>query len=312
MTRRHTAGPTSFVHLNQMHSLFMIGLLFSTSACALNGSAVDIDTGSTEQDISGWAAGAWGTTTDLVGLDTGWSISNSTCVLSAVLGNLCEGGYWQFGTDMESTAALGIDSNDHWRLFGHGGAYTNQVNARAWANNQVEAGTVCFPYQPSASAMWKTQPPQYGVAPPVKLADLATNRRCFLQAIYSGEANFMDYADSMRVRKITATDSTHSTTGWYVEGTLTSDEYTWVPSSATGTCIDFPSIAGDWGGSFGGATYTMTSGSGIKMCGLQGVYGAYNVNSWTDGVALNSPSAQNGNWTMTVSANKFADAECIQ
>ena len=76
--------------------------------------------------------------------------------------------------------------------------------------------------------------------------------------------------------------------------------------------IDFPSISAEWGGAFGGAPNTMTTGGGVKMCGLTGIYGAFNVNSYSNGVSLNAPSTQNGNWTMTISANKFASADCVQ
>ena len=76
--------------------------------------------------------------------------------------------------------------------------------------------------------------------------------------------------------------------------------------------MDFPPITGEWFGAFGGATNTMTTGGGIKMCGLTGIFGAFTTNSFSNGVVLNAPSAQSGNWTMTVSSGKFAEATCIQ
>jgi hypothetical protein len=48
------------------------------------------------------------------------------------------------------------------------------------------------------------------------------------------------------------------------------------------------------------------------MCGLQGIYGAFNVDSWNDGVKITAPSTLGGNWTMTVSPGKWGEALCIQ
>ena len=291
------------------NTILTMGLLGLVSACTLD-EGNDAETGSTEQLITGWATGSWGTTTDLVGADTGWSTSTSTCVLTKVQGNLGEGGYWEI-EDVQSVAAVQGGANGHYFMMAHGGAYTNQVNQRSWANNPVNVGVVCVPYKTSASGAWKTFAPRFGIAPPVKMAGLAANRRCFLTGIVGGGQNFTHWADSMVVKQVTTPDSTHPTTGWYVEGTVASNPYTEQPSYADAACIDFPSIAGEWTGAFGGATNTLTNGGGTKMCGLTGIFGAYNVNSWTDGAAISSPASQSGNWTMTVSANKFATNDCI-
>jgi len=288
----------------------VIGLALTASACTLDDSAVDDEeTGSAEQGISGWAVGAIGTTTTTTGFDTGWSTSNSTCVLTAVLGNLREGGWWSVG-DVASEASVKRMANGHWGIFGHGGAYEHTA-----ANNPVMAGAVCVPFPPTSSGHWRSQDTGSGPpALPSRFADLAPTRRCFLTAVFSDWGNFGQFADSVQAVRIEAgeTDGTHPTTGWYVQGTLTSNPYNGAPAGATATCVDFPAIAGEWGGAFGGATNTMTTGSGTKMCGLTGIFGAFNVNSFSNGVALNAPSAQNGNWTMTVASSKFATANCIQ
>jgi hypothetical protein len=294
-------------------TLITMGLLFAAPSCVLDtGDTGDgVETADTQQAITGWAVGFHGTTTDMVGADTGWSSSTSTCVLTAVTGDLGEGGYYEIN-DVASVAEVTGGSNGHYFIIAHGGAYTNQVNARVWANNPVGAGVVCVPYPNSATGVWKTQPAKYGVAPPKKITGLAANRRCFLSGIIGGEQNFTHYADSMVVKQITTTDPSHPTTGWYVEGTVASNPYTEAPSYANATCIDFPQISGEWGGAFGGATNTMTTGTGKKMCGLTGLFGAYNVNSYSNGTMLNAPAAQTGNWTMTVSASKFSQANCIE
>jgi hypothetical protein len=290
-------------------TIFTMGLLVSVSACTLDEGA-DPETGSSEQLISGWATGSWGTTTDLIGADTGWHTATSTCVLTKVQGNLGDGGWWDV-EDEPSVAEVQGGNNGDWFMIAHGGAYTNQVNARVWSNNPVNVGVVCVPYKESAGGAWKTQPARFGVAPPVRITGLAATRRCFLTGIIGGGENFTHAGDSMIVKQVTTPDATHSTTGWYVEGTVASNYYTEQPSYANAACIDFPTIAGEWTGAFGNATNTLTTNGGNKMCGLTGLYGAFNVNSYSDGAAINSPASQAGNWTMTVSANKYATNDCI-
>ena len=289
-----------------MRNLLLIGLAASLPSCVTDEGTEDVS--ATQQLVSGWAAGTWGTTTDLAGADTGWSGDTSTCVMSALRGNLSDGGYWQ-DLDEPSVGFVRVDpSNGHYFMRAHGGAFETN-GQRVWTNNPVLVGTVCVPYVSTGSPIWSSK--QSTVAPPLKLAGLATNRRCFLQGVQGGQQLFTNYADYVRVRKVTSVDATHPTTGWYLESNLVSTANN-QPALAIATCVDFPTISAEWGGAFGGATYSMTTGTGVKMCGLTGVYGAYTANSWTDGVALNPPSTQNGNWTMTVSANKYAEANCIQ
>jgi hypothetical protein len=59
-------------------------------------------------------------------------------------------------------------------------------------------------------------------------------------------------------------------------------------------------------------TYTLTNGGGIKACALTGIMGAFNVNSYTDGVTMNFPAQINGNWSLTVTAGKFATWACAR
>ena len=294
-----------------MKTMIVVGLIVSASGCAIDeGDEMAPEVGVTEHELNGWLSASWGTTSDLVGLDTGLSATTTTCVLSMVRGDLGEGGYWQ-STDVVSGADVS-PKNGNWFLYGHGGAYTNQVNQRVWANNKVNAGASCalYPKLPVSQPTWRSA--NGYVTLPQKLAPLATNRRCFLGAIYGGGQIFTHASDYVRVRPYTTTDATHPTTGWYVEGSLKSNPYSGQPASASGTCIDFPAIEGEWGGSFGDATYTLTTGTGTKMCGLQGVYGAFNVDSWDNGVKITAPSTLTGNWTMTVSPGKWGEATCIQ
>jgi hypothetical protein len=292
-----------------MRKTLMMSVIASLSACAIDGEedgAEDVETSETEQDITGWSTGAWGTLRDLVGADTGWDADVSTCVMTAVTGDLGEGGYWQ-SADHPSAAWIKPRSNGNYYMIAHGGAYANQTNTSSWADNKVMVGAVCVPYPKSAEAQYKSG------NLPVKISNFISGRRCFLNGISGGGQIFTHSNDTVRIRKITTTDSKHPTTGWYLEGTLSSNPYTGQPAYASAYCIDCPSISAEWGWGYGPVTnQPMTSGTGKKMCGLVRVHGAFNVNSWTNGVTLNPPSTQTGNWTLTVSSGKYAEVNCIQ
>jgi hypothetical protein len=123
---------------------------------------------------------------------------------------------------------------------------------------------------------------------------------------------FSQTSDYVRVKEIVTPGGTHPTAGWYVEGTLVSPDST-RNAFVWATCIDFPAISAEWTGAFGNHTYAMTTGSdGAKFCGLQGIYGAFSANNYASGAFLNAPATQTGNWTMTVTAGKYAEADCIQ
>ena len=252
---------------------------------------------STEQDVFA------SSTTNTNAVDTGWAWNTSDCVLSAVAGNLGPGvqdGY-VVSTARVTNIEISIFHYPTFRLYAHGGK-----TSAGWANNLVRGDATCTPYPEKLAKSWPGPVPANGVPPPVRMTDLATNRRCFLTGVAGGNNAFWLPTDSVRVRQITTPDATHPTTGWYLEGTLSAN-----PSArAFATCIDFPSIAAEWYGAFGGATNTMTSGTGTKMCGLTAIYGVFATTN--EGAILNAPRTQTGNWTMTVSPGKFAEADCIQ
>lgn len=272
----------------------------------------DLDTGEIESRISGWGAAGWGTTTDLFGADTGWNSSNSACVLSAVKGDLNEGGYWEV-QDEPSSVAIDVDPwSGNYRLVAHGGAWTSQSNSRVWANNPVAGGAVCVAATDHETSSWRSVQPHQGTAAPKRIAALASRRRCFLDSIHTGDGmwNSSRYA---RVRKYTTTDATHPTTGWYIESNLQSSVGTGAHALVGAVCIDFPAIETEWGWGYGGAgTYSMTTGTGRKMCGLTGISGSFTTEDYNNGVGLNAPSTANGNWTLTLSANKGAEVLCVQ
>jgi hypothetical protein len=265
--------------------------------------------------LSGYLAAGRATTTDLVGFDMG-SMSASTCFLSGVSGNLNKGSEQGFGCGnqgVESTAEVSdkFPTTGHYWLIAHGGACANQVNQQVWENNPVQGMATCFLTADNVKeALWTH-------GNPVKVAGLdAPNnkvRRCFLSGIWGIAGAWNSSSRFAKVRKVTATDSTHSTTGWYIEANL--------PMAADGShpevaarCVDFPqgtSITADTTSLQSTTkTHTIASGGGVKACALMGIKGAFNVNSFTDGVVMNFPASSTGNWTLTVTGGKTATWAC--
>jgi len=291
-------------------------LLIATAflgGCVADDDGLEAETTETEQQIGGWAAAGWGTTTDLYGMDTGWSSTNSACVLTAVKGDLNEGGYWQVA-DETSTVSIEVDQwNDNWRLIAHGGAHTSQSNSKVWANNPVAGGAVCFPGDVTHYGSWRSVQPHMGQAGPKKITGLSANRRCFLNSVHTGDGMWSSISKYARVRKYTSTDASHPTTGWYIESNLQSSVDTGAHALVGAVCVEFPAIEGEWGHGIGGAgTWPMTDGNGRKMCGLTGISGAFTTESYSSGVNLTPPSSQTGNWSLTLTANKGAEVLCIQ
>ena len=281
------------------------------TACATDGAenADDGDPGTETPEITSYALGTYRSTTTMTAFDTGFSTSNSTCVLTSVFGDLAKGGD-QENEDVPSEAWITAGSDGHWVVYAHGGAYTSTKDGtRVWQNNPVEAGVVCMPYRTSASAEWGGAGTN---AYPVKIASLATNRRCFLSGLITGASAWTNSAASASIVDIEAghTDSQHPTTGWYVQSTLPVDEGGDLYPSVFASCIDFPTIAGEAVRGIGQGSVVVTTGSDVKMCGLLNLSGTFNVDSYSNGVGVTAPS-QTGNWTLTVSAGKTAGVDCI-
>ena len=289
----------------------MIAMGVFVSGCALDDveDGDELDVGTTEQEVSGWLEGGYTSTTSLSGWDTGKSTSSWTCVLSQVAGDLGEGGQFQ-AADVKSTAAIRANAAGRWEVYAHGGAYADQTNSRVWANNVVTASTVCVPY-PKVSIPQSIYISSHA---PQRLASAPANRYCFLQGIAGGGQVFTHSDDFVRVKKYTTTDASHPTTGWYVEGNLTTQATNGITASATAVCIDFPTGTVAYGNTLEvPGTHAVTSGSGIKMCGLQSVVGAFNVNTWNHGVVIDPPlGLPDGQWTITVSSGKRGRALCVK
>lgn len=287
-----------------------LGLSMLASACVLDddaGDGDDPDLSSTEQALASFIHGGFSSTTSLEGWDTGLDPNVWTCVLAGVTGNLGEGGAWQ--ASLRSSAYVALNAQGRWEVYAHGGAYTNLLNQRVWSNNVVGATASCVPYPRvhQVNPRWKSgdYPVWMGAAP---------NRHCFLAAVHTGDQVFTHNGDYVRVKKYTTTDATHPQPGWYVESNLARQPYTGLQSIVEATCIDFPTVTNAWNpGTVGQGTTTLTSGNGIKMCGLQALEGSFEVDNVNDGVRINAPVGLWGQWSVTVSTgDKSARVQCIE
>ena len=265
--------------------------------------------------LTGYLAAGRATKTDVVGVDMG-STSTYTCFLSGVSGNLNIGAQLGFGCGTKGVESIAevtdkVPTTGHYWLMAHGGACINNVNQQVWDDNPVQGMATCFLTADNVKENWWTH------GAPVKVAGLdAPNnkvRRCFLSGIWGIAGAWNSSNRFAKVRKVTATDSTHSTTGWYIEANL--------PLSADGShprvaarCVDFPqgtAITVDTTSLQSTTkTHTIASGGGVKACALMGIKGAFNVNSYSDGVVMNFPASATGNWTLTVTGGKTATWAC--
>jgi len=277
---------------------------------------------------NGFTIWGWGTTQDPIGINIGPS-SDRTCFLAGVAGNLntgCQPNFCSGPYDMPSTAWVftPYPALDHYQLVGTGGAYTNNVNQRVWYNNPVSAQATCvyasthfdvgMVIQSSASARI------------ARIADLSagngTVRQCFLKGLEGTDGAWNDQGHNHAwIYKATVTDGLHPTTGWYLNFDVTAGypapggPNPGAPSWAHATCVDFPGGTTITSGSvwdIGGAAQAITSGPGVKACGLTGVQGAFNQNSWTDGALMNFPAQIDGNWSLTVTGSKTANWACAR
>src|SRR5262249_25731781 len=114
-----------------------------------------------------------------------------------------------------------------------------------------------------------------------------------------------------RVVRMDTTDSTHPTTGWYVEANLTSS-FDGSEAAVEATCVDFPAGSTITHGTLdgNGTSVTIASGSGIKGCGLFEIRGA--LKSSTSGALIMGPDVSDGDWTITVSSGNTAGWRCVK
>ncbi len=280
--------------------------------------------GSIVYALDGYMVYTWGTRTDDTGINIG-SMSDRTCFLSGVTGNLSLGAQTGFacGSKGEYSVAevTGKLPQGHYWLIAHGAACENQVNQKVWSNNPVNAQATCvFRTTGVINGAWSTphwSSPHTGQ--PTKIAELLTGgptkRQCFLSGVWGVAGSWNSSNRFARVRRVTTTDNTHPTPGWYIEANL--------PRASDGSnplvrarCVDFALVTTITSGTTPVSqvtkTYTLTSGPGIKACALMGIQGAFKENSWNDGVIMHPPTNINGNWSLTVTKGKSATWACVK
>ena len=275
--------------------------------------------GNSVSALDGYTISSWGTTTDTTGLDIGPS-SARTCFLSGITGNLSLGAQPGFGcaTRAEPSTAqvkIGQFPQGHYRLIAHGGACENQADQKVWQNNPVNAQATCVSSTTGViNGHWRSDEPN-----PRKIAELHTSlsgtRQCFLSSVVGVAGAWNNNGRRAAVHKITTPSPTFPTTGWYIDSNVpTAGDNSHATISAR--CVNFPLSTKITTGitpiSQMTITHTLTSGGGIKACGLTGIMGAFKVNSWHDGIIMNAPANIDGNWTLTVSPNKMAFWACVK
>ncbi|WP_433926656.1 hypothetical protein AB3662_27465 [Sorangium cellulosum] len=297
------------MNTNSVMTTWVFGCLTCVNSALLAGGLslgcvadLEIDTeeelGESAERLTGWTYHSKGTTTDTTRVDLG-SFNDRTCVLSGVAGNLSQGSWQMFGEP--ARAAVREDVDQHYSLKGHGGAQAGLVGP-IWHNNPVFAAATCF---------FTTENRNYTIrsadgANSIDLTPWNNRRRCFLSALHGIDGAWSHADDFARVFP--------TSINWWVE----SMHHTAAPNAVVDTvCVDFPEGTVFTTGSASalpGQTKTkvITSGTGIKGCGLTHVTGAFNNDSWTDGVIINPPSAINGDWTITVSNGKAAMYTCAK
>lgn len=281
----------------------------------------EIDTeeelGESADELTGWLWHSKGTTTDTTPLSMG-SSSDRTCVLRGVQGNLSLGGtqdvfipWGDIGHPSRAAVIRTSGGNFDYKLVGHGGSHMDSNNNHTWHNNPVYAHATCFfatlnRHEDSVSSNHPTR----------KLADLdpANRRQCFLSGVFGIDGSWDELTDYAMVVKVSAASSKYPTPGWYLDTNVTGIIGPVTPQTSA-TCVDFPEgtvFSTGWLYVEGGAqdTDVITGGPGIKGCALMEIRGAFNQNSWTDGVVIDQPSTLNGNWTITVRNNKAARWVC--
>ena len=270
---------------------------------------------------NGFTVFSWGTTNDLNGINIG-STSDRSCFLSGVSGNLDMGAQQGFDCGVNGQESLArvspkLGGTDYF-LVAHGGVCENQFGQPVADNNPVNAEATCFL---TNAGVQEGGTPAFGdPSVPVKLAELSTGntnvRQCFLSGLFGVAGSWGSSSTFARVRMVTAADSLHPTTGWYIDTNLKAANDGSHPR-VEGRCVDFPptthftsGIIGKWRQT---TTVTITSGKGVvKACALEMIEGAFNVNSWSDGVVMNFPSQVDGDWSITLTAGKAAIWVCAQ
>ncbi|MDI3284110.1 hypothetical protein [Polyangium sp. 15x6] len=271
--------------------------------------------GEAQEALTAYSFFTESSTTNFSGTTIPASVALQSCFLSGVAGNLNRGDRFGGIASLQSAAAVRATSTTY-TLFGHGGAYTNQVNDPVAINNLVKATATCFPIAPNVSGGgWDSDDP------PVWINHPGTSlRQCFLTSLVGVDGAWNSGSNFARVVKVTTTDATHPIPGWYIEGNLP-DAVNSSDAHISADCLDFPEGTEFASGMVystedGSTTVPIGLGLGTTVrigCALTEVQGAFNVNDATEGVLMSPPSGWGaGSWSITVKGARIAKWVCAK
>ncbi len=214
--------------------------------------------------------------------------SQATCFLSGIGGNLSLG---SLATGQWAGAMLDTSS----------GLYSLETSSGTSTTEFAEAHVTC---------VWTTKNqlvvPLVGgpTNPSTTLEPAATGRQCFVQGIQSYGSDLGNSAAQVNV----FLDST--TNNWTLQAKNLSGNTT-----VYAVCVDGLDKAtsfeeNHWTGTFTVSTLQQTDSAPVA-CGLRGFAGAF-TGSGSDGVNLNWPKSNPGDWNLTATNGKFGWLTCLQ
>jgi len=262
---------------------------------------------------NGWTVWSWGTTRDTAGIVLKLDSNTVSCVLNGVAGDLSRGqeiDQNKCGLAAERTETGVWPFIDGWHITAHGAQC-----AGIWSDNPVVAQATCF--WESSKILDGFWIPDNGPIFKIPGLDYAPQRMCWLTGLRGVDGAWSNSFSFARIHKVRLNDTLHATPGFYVESNL-QNAISGSRPEVHYLCMDFPSdhvyTVGYIAPSEDTRTETITIGSlaNIKGCGLTGIQGPFNVDSWTNGVTATWPTTFEGEWTLTVSAGKAAYWTCVQ
>jgi hypothetical protein len=271
-----------------------------------------------------------GSSADWYGASTASNLQSEASVLSTDI-------FWNGPGNYRVRGHGGAYTQANYDSYGRVVSYS-----QAWYNNPVLAGATCVahPAAPSlpSTGVWNSHSSAavtslgiFGqnisvsssafVGSPVFITPDTTtlnwapvSTQCFIEAIYGNGLQLSRSYSYARVENITTTDATHPVTGWYVDSNAPND-VSGTNSEVIAKCVRFPQPTG-----FVSVVLSAPAGSPVSQaitpagagwaCGLQEIKGAFDKNSFSDGVIL-SQATSTSPWTMTVSNGKSAHAVCV-
>jgi len=229
------------------------------------------------------------------------SSSEKTCFLSGVAGDLGSGYEGQptafGGVDIDKSGEYVIQAyggyGDGWVSPGHIGAVLENkpvnvhVSCTGSTVNRIRSGRQVLNGE------------IYTIAP------ATPNRRCFLESVTGIDLTWHDSADSVLIW--------NDGKNWQLQGYANDWNVKASGASASAVCVDFPAGAKSDSGTFGSSeSAVISSGPGYAtVCGLTEIGGAFDVQSWDDGVMIDWPKSANGSWVMKTSPGKFGSYLCV-